>query len=155
MTCWHVSRIAGDMTTSFAQRAAVAARSAGVGSVATLVDLVVLCALVSGLGVPARFASVPALALGVLVQFAGNKLFAFRDRSRAWLRQGAQFLAVESLGFVLNLSLFDALVTRTQLPYLCARVVTTLVVYYAVCLPLWSRIFACEAPEAATEGVSS
>ena len=126
---------------TFLQGLLVLLRSAGVGIVATLVDLGVLALLVSGLGVPVRAASIPALSLGIAVQFFGNKLFAFGDRSNAWLRQGTQFLGVEALGFVANLMLFDFIVSHTQLPYLAVRLVTTAIVYYAVCLPLWSKIF--------------
>lgn len=123
------------------QKALVAVRSAGVGAVATAVDLGALALLVSVIGLSPRAASVPALSLGIAVQFFGNKLFAFADGSPHWLRQGAQFLAVEALGFTLNLLLFDLAVAHTPLPYLAARVLSTSVVYFAVCLPLWSRIF--------------
>src|SRR5690348_10435559 len=92
-------------------------RSVAVGAVATLADLAALALLVSGLGVPARLASLPALALGVVIQFAGNKWLAFRDPSRAWLRQGGMFLGVEALGMASNLALFDRLVAWTTLPY--------------------------------------
>jgi len=97
--------------------------------------------LVSGFGLSPRAASVPALALGIAVQFVGNKWFAFGDRSRDWLRQGVQFLGVETLGFVANIVLFDLAVTRTSLPYLPLRLLTTNLVYFALCLPLWSLIF--------------
>jgi putative flippase GtrA len=125
-------------------RALAYLRSAGVGAIATLVDLGALAVLVSLLGVSPRVASAPALALGIGTQFVGNKLFAFGDRSPRWLRQGAQFLAVEALGLILNLLLFDLAVTHTALPYLAARMLSTSVVYFAVCLPLWSRIFRAE-----------
>lgn len=126
---------------TFLRAAWLVVRSAGVGVLATATDLAVLALLVSGFGVSPRIASVPALALGIAVQFVGNKLFAFNDRSRAWLRQGAQFLGVETLGFVANLVLFDLAMTRTPLPYLPARLLTTNVVYFCICLPLWSLIF--------------
>jgi putative flippase GtrA len=123
---------------------AVAARSAAVGAIATVVDLVALLALVSVVGVPVRAASIPALSVGIAVQFVGNKLFAFGDRSGRWLRQGAQFLSVEALGFVANLVLFDVLVQHVQAPYLLLRIVSTAAVYFGLCLPLWSRIFKAE-----------
>jgi putative flippase GtrA len=126
------------------QKALVVLRSAGVGALATVVDLIALALLVSGAGLSPRLASLPALALGIAVQFVGNKLFAFADRSPQWARQGAQFLAVEALGFVLNLLLFDFAITVTPLPYLAARMLSTSIVYFAVCLPLWSRIFRTE-----------
>lgn len=126
----------------------VVARSAAIGLVATATDLVALAVLVSGLGFSPRVASVPALALGIAVQFVGNKWFAFGDRSREWLRQGAQFLGVETLGFVANIVLFDLAVTLTKLPYLPLRLLTTNLVYFAICLPLWSLIFKSRAQEA-------
>lgn len=116
-------------------------RSSAVGLLATVTDLVVLVLLVSGGGIDVRIASVPALTLGIAVQFVGNKLFAFEDRSQEWARQGAQFLLVEALGFSANLVLFDLIVSRTHLPYLPVRLLTTSLVYFGICLPLWSRIF--------------
>ena len=120
---------------------ATVARSAIIGILATLTDLTALALLVSGFGMSPRLASMPALALGIAVQFVGNKWFAFGDRSPAWLRQGAQFLGVETLGFVANLLLFDLALRFTQLPYLPLRLLTTNLVYFAICLPLWSLIF--------------
>lgn len=120
---------------------ATVARSATIGILATLTDLTALALLVSGFGMSPRLASMPALALGIAVQFVGNKWFAFGDRSPAWLRQGAQFLGVETLGFAANLLLFDLALRFTQLPYLPLRLLTTNLVYFAICLPLWSLIF--------------
>ena len=137
------------------QRLALIARSMAVGSIATVIDLGTLALLVSGFGVNARIASAPALALGIVAQFLGNKLFAFGDRSRAWVRQGLQFLTVEALGFVANLVLFDLVMAHTRWPYLPVRLCTTNVVYCGICLPLWSRIFNASgrrAPGAPMEG---
>jgi putative flippase GtrA len=119
----------------------VVLRSAAVGVVATSSDLLALAVLVDGFGLSPRLANLPALAIGIAVQFAGNKWFAFADRSPEWARQGALFLGVEALGMTANLVLFDLAVTRTPLPYLAARVLSTSIVYFAICLPLWSRIF--------------
>jgi putative flippase GtrA len=116
-------------------------RSAGVGVAATLFDLIALHALVQGVGLSARAASLPALLLGIGTQFVGNKFFAFGDKRPAWLRQGAQFLGVEALGMLANLLLFDCLVAHAKVPYLAARMLATFCVYFAICLPLWSRIF--------------
>ena len=126
---------------SLGRRLALVARSMAVGFLATIIDLGTLALLVSGLGVHPRVASVPALSLGIVAQFVGNKLFAFGDRSRAWVRQGLQFLAVEALGFAANLVLYDLVIANTSLPYLPVRLGTTNVVYFGICLPLWSRIF--------------
>lgn len=136
---WHGIRSWAGMT--LVQRAGVVLRSAGVGAIATVADLMVLAVLVSGFELSPRLASVPALALGVAAQFVGNKLFAFRDRSSRWGTQGAQFLGVEAIGFVMNLVLFDLFVTHSTLPYPLIRIITTSLVYFGICLPLWSRIF--------------
>lgn len=116
-------------------------RSAAVGLVATGLDFFVLIALVSGLGLPPRVASVPALTLGIAAQFVGNKWLAFRNPSRDWLRQAGWFLAIEAFGFLCNAVCFDRLLVLTHLPYVVCRVLSTSIVYFGVCLPLWSRLF--------------
>ncbi len=116
-------------------------RSAAVGLVATLADLVLLSLLVRVGHVDPRVASVPALCLGIVIQFAGNKRFAFRDRSADWLRQALLFLAVEALSFTANLVLFDLGVRLVPLPLVALRLVTTNLVYFALALPLWARVF--------------
>jgi putative flippase GtrA len=129
---------------------AVFARSALVGLVATVLDFAVLSLLTSGLGLSPRLSSLPALAVGVGVQFVGNKRLAFRDASSDWFKQAGLFLGVEGLGLLSNLVVFDRLLVWTPLPYLLCRVLSTALVYYALCLPLWARIFR-QAP-AATGG---
>ncbi|MCA9624494.1 MAG: GtrA family protein [Myxococcales bacterium] len=119
----------------------VKAKSALVGVVATLADLAMLALLVEVIGIAPRLASAPALLLGVLVQFLGNKVFAFEDRSRAWARQGLLFGLVEIGALALNALLFDRLVALTGIPYLPARLLVGGTVYFGFSLPLWSRIF--------------
>lgn len=116
-------------------------RSLSVGSLATLFDLGTLALLVHALGLDPRLASLPALSIGVVAQFFGNKLFAFQDYRADWLRQGLLFLAVEALGFFANLLLFHLAATFTPLPILPLRLAITSLVYFGLCLPLWSRIF--------------
>jgi putative flippase GtrA len=118
-----------------------ALRSMGVGLIATLVDLLTLTLLVHFLSFSPRMASIPALSLGIFAQFFGNKLFAFQDKSPAWARQAFQFLGVEVLGFFANLLLFDILVSHIPWPYQVVRLISTNVVYFGLCLPLWSLIF--------------
>lgn len=116
-------------------------RSIGVGGIATGADLLVLAVAVSGFGVGARIASIPALLVGIAVQFVGNKWFAFEDRSRAWVKQGALFLAVEAAGLIANAVVYDLLIQHSTIPYLLARLISTSLVYFGICLPLWSLIF--------------
>jgi putative flippase GtrA len=127
----------------------------GVGAVATLTDLAVLTLLASGFGLGPRVSSFPALAAGICVQFFGNKIFAFEDRSKRWGEQAALFLAVEALGFVANLGLFDLGLRFLPLPYLLTRLVTTNLVYFGICLPLWSRIFKPSAARSTTAAIAS
>ena len=116
-------------------------RSASVGLVATGLDFLALVILVGGFGLPPRIASLPALSLGVVAQFVGNKWIAFRDPSRDWFRQAACFLAIELLGLACNAVCFDRLLVFSHLPYVVCRVLSTSIVYFGVCLPLWSRLF--------------
>lgn len=125
-------------------------RSAVVGAGATALDFLCLVSLVSGLGVSARAASIPALSVGIVAQFVGNKVFAFRDKSPDWVRQAAWFLAIEALGFACNAVLFDRLLVLSHLPYVVCRMLSTSTVYFCVCLPLWSRLFSTTRGDATT-----
>ena len=116
-------------------------RSAAVGLVATGLDFLALISLVSVLGVPPRVASLPALSLGIVAQFVGNKWVAFRDSSPDWWRQAVCFVAIEALGFMCSALCFDRLLVLTHLPYVVCRALSTSLVYFCVCLPLWSRLF--------------
>lgn len=116
-------------------------RSALVGLVATGSDLLALTFAVEVLHQAPRLATPIALALGVTIQFIGNKLLAFRDRSAAWMRQAILFLLVEAVGYAANALAFGVLSIRTNVPYLLLRVGIGSVVYFGICLPLWSRIF--------------
>jgi putative flippase GtrA len=122
-------------------RCATLVRSGAVGIVATLVDLATLWLLVELAGLAPTWANVPGLVAGVAVQFFGNKLFAFRDRSPDYLRQGTLFLAVEAGSFVLNAVAFHGLVNLTPVPYIAARLVATAAVYFGFSFPLWRLIF--------------
>jgi putative flippase GtrA len=117
------------------------ARSALVGIVATGADVVTLLVLVGLVGFAPVQANVPALLLGVAVQYAGNKYFAFEDHSRDHLRQGALFALVEIGTLALNAAGFHLLVTMTPMPYPLVRVVVTLTVYLGFSFPLWRRVF--------------
>lgn len=119
----------------------VLAKSGLVGVLATAVDLLCLALLVEGLGVAPTVANVPALLAGLAVQFFGNKHFAFGDRSRALLRQGASFAVVEAGALALNALSFHALVTLTPLSWPLARAVGSAAVYFGYSFPLWGRIF--------------
>jgi putative flippase GtrA len=145
-------------------------RSAGVGAVATLVDLSALQLLVHALSFSPEQANLPALLLGVATQFFGTKLFAFKSpahgarlgagrrirRRELWRRrgsgtpaaglavQGGRFLLVEAGAIALNAIAFALLIRLTPLPLFAARLAGSSLVYFAYSYPLWDRIFAAE-----------
>ena len=116
-------------------------RSVLIGVFATCVDLLMLLLLVSALGVPPVHANVPALVAGLVVQFVGNKYWAFRDPSPALARQLAWFSLVEVVALALNAAIFHGLVAGLGAPPLIARGVGSAAVYVGFSLPWWRRIF--------------
>lgn len=121
-----------------------AIRSALVGVVASGADLLALAALIGVMGLSPLWANVPALLLGLLVQFFGNKHFAFRDRSDDLVKQGTRFALVETGAFALNAGAFHLLTTLARAPYMVARLVGSALVYFGFSFPLWGRIFRAE-----------
>jgi len=131
-------------STPLLARLATFARSALTGGAATLVDLAVIALAVGVLGVPAASANVPALLAGAVVQFLGNRHFAFRAGSGDVRRQAALFAATEAVTLLLNGALYHAVVTRVALGVggaVIARAITTNVVFLLWSYPVWSRIF--------------
>jgi len=120
------------------ERLWVLVRSAAVGLLATASDLGSLMLLIHGLGLTKRAANMPSLLPGLLVQFIGNKFFAFDDRSRAIVRQGSLFFIIELVAFGLNVLLFDLLVSRTPIHEILARLLGTNIVYLGFSFPMWS-----------------
>jgi len=118
-------------------------RSTGVGLAASLLDLAALGALVQWFKLKPSAANIPALVVGLIAQFAGNKLFAFGDRSsgKALAAQGGRFALVEAGALVLNALAFQLLISVTPAPYLFARVLASALVYFGYSYPFWGRIF--------------
>lgn len=117
-------------------------RSLAVGAAATAADLAALTALVELAHLSPALANLPALLVGVLIQYFGNKYLAFRDHSRDHLRQGTAFALVEVGTVALNALAFHLLVTAVALPYGLARVAGSALVYVGFSYPLWRRVFA-------------
>jgi putative flippase GtrA len=125
-------------------------RSAGAGAAATLVDLAFLTGLVSLVGVSPRAASIPALVLGNVVTFFGQKYFAFQAPRAHATRQALSFVLVEGGGFVLNALLFELvlrLLPAATSHYALTRLLTTNAVWLLYSFPLWHLVFR---PQAAT-----
>lgn len=127
-------------------------RSAAVGLVATAADMALIAILVHGLAVAPAIANVPALSVGLLIQFWGNKRYAFRDTSPTSTRQASAFLAVEVVAFILNAVLFHVLAVGLAMTPLLARALASALVYFAFSYRLWQRIF--RPQNAGSEGAS-
>jgi putative flippase GtrA len=125
-------------------RAGTFARSTLVGALATLVDLGVVALLVGALHVAPRAANLPALLAGAVVQFVGNRAFAFRATSGPLARQVALFALAEAGAFALNGVLFHVVagwVARGVVGAVAARAITTNAVYVFYSYPVWRRVF--------------
>lgn len=116
-------------------------RAIAVGVVATAVDLLVLFALVEGLGLSPAAANVPALIAGLVVQFLGCRAVVFASSDRPVVRQVFGFLVAEAGTLALNAITFHLLVTLTRVPYAAARPLGQLVVFVAFSYPAWRRVF--------------
>jgi len=118
-------------------------RSTIVGGAATAVDLLVLFLCMQGLGWSARAANIPALIAGGLVNFHGNRAFAFRATG-AVERQAALFVLAELVTLGLNGVLYDAVVRAMHpapIPAMVARLVVQNLVFLGWSYPVWRRVF--------------
>ena len=131
-------------------------RSGAAGALAAGADLLALAGLVQLAGVSPRAASVPALLLGAVVMFFGQRHLAFRARGGAIGRQLLLFALVQLGGLALTALLFE--LTLRWLPglsssYLVLRLVTTNAVWLLYSFPLWHWVF--RVKPAAGEGAGS
>src|SRR5512132_3119468 len=128
------------------------ARSALTGGAATLADLAVIALATGVLHASPQVANVPALLVGAVVQFFGNKHFAFRARGGDLRWQAALFVAAEAVALALNAALYHgvaSLVPLVPATAVLARAVTTNLVFLLWSYPVWKRVFAAPASRAA------
>jgi putative flippase GtrA len=126
-------------------------RSLLAGGAATVADLAVLALCTSALGLSPRVSSIPALIAGGIVNFLGNRHFAFRAADAALGRQAVQFLVVEFGTLLANGLLYD--LALRALPrnvasgaYVLVRLATSNAVFLAWSYPLWRLVFRVPAP---------
>jgi putative flippase GtrA len=134
------------------KRIAELLRAGVAGIAATASDLGTLAVLVSVLHVDARAASIPALVVGGVVNFLGNRHYAFRAKQGHIGKQAVGYTAVELVALALNGLLYDTVLRA--LPgaahvYWLVRLATTNAVFLCWSFPLWRRVFRV-APRAAT-----
>ncbi len=125
-------------------------RSALVGVMATAADFLMIALLVHGLSIGPAIANVPALSLGLAIQFWGNKRYAFRDPTRTSAKQASAFIAVEVVAFVLNVAFFHILAVGLEVTPLLARALSSAAVYFGFSYRLWQIIFRTPSPLDAT-----
>lgn len=126
------------------KRIAELLRAGVAGIAATGSDLATLAILVSVLHVDARAASIPALVVGGVVNFLGNRHYAFRAKAGHVGKQAVGYTAVELVALALNGLLYDtvlrALPGATHV-YWLVRLATSHAVFLGWSYPLWRRVF--------------
>ena len=126
------------------QRVLTFLRATVSGALATLSDLGVLSLLITLFHVPARIASIPALLVGGIVNFIGNRRFAFRARTGSLSKQIVLYSIVEVLALALSAVLFDAALVHVHLAqnvYPLVRLACGSLVFFLWSYPMWNRIF--------------
>jgi len=119
-------------------------RAGVAGAAATGSDLATLALLVSVLHVDPHVANVPALLVGGIVNFLGNRHFAFRARAGHVGKQAMGYTVVEIVALVLNGLLYD--LALRAIPgaahvYWLVRLATSHAVFLGWSYPLWRRVF--------------
>jgi putative flippase GtrA len=125
-------------------RLATFARSTLAGGAATLTDLGVLAVAVGLFHLAPTVANAPAALAGAVVQFFGNRSFAFRSRGQLG-REAALFAATEIVTLAMNFALFHIAATHLRPGVggtLVIRAVTTNLVFILWSYPAWKRVFA-------------
>ncbi len=112
-------------------------RALVVGSGATLADFSTFTTCVRALGIAPASARLPALLVGACVQFFGNRSYTFRARAGSLTRQGALFVAFESITLGLNFVTFRTLLPRLGfLPPELVTFVGTFLVFVGFAYPV-------------------
>ncbi len=119
-------------------------RAGVAGLAATGADLATLAVLVSVLHLDARQANLPALVVGGIVNFLGNRHFAFRAQHGHVGKQAAGYTAVEIVALALNGVLYDAVLRAVPAAagaYWLVRLATSHAVFLGWSYPLWRHVF--------------
>ena len=119
-------------------------RSGGAGALAAGTDLLTLTLLVQMLGVAPRLASIPALTLGAIVMFFGQKYLAFQTSGKPSARELGLFSLVQLGGLALTALLFDRALHASPVlarHYVATRLVVTNLVWLGYSFPLWHFVF--------------
>jgi putative flippase GtrA len=130
---------------AIAVRFATFLRSAVAGGAATIADLAVIAFATGVLHASPKAANLPALLVGAVVQFLGNRHFAFRAGKGSLRRQLGLFAAAEVVTLGLNAALYHVVASifpLVPLTAVLARAITTNAVFLGWSYPVWKRVFA-------------
>jgi putative flippase GtrA len=116
-------------------------RTIVVGVLATAVDLALLVILVQVAHLTPVQANWPSLLVGSVVQFLGNRQWAFQASAGSAWKQAVGFFASEAVSFALNGGGFYALVHWTSIYYPLARPIAGFVIFWGFSYPSWRFIF--------------
>jgi putative flippase GtrA len=119
-------------------------RAGAAGIIATAVDLATLSLLVSGLHMSPHVANVPALVMGGIANFLGNRHFAFRSSREPLAKQAIGYTLVEIVALALNGWLFEIalrLFPHATNAYWALRLATSHIVFLLWSYPLWCFVF--------------
>jgi len=116
-------------------------RSALIGAIVIALDVLLLGVLVEDAGLSLAVANIPALGIGLIGAFFGNKYFAFRDHSPRVGRQGAAFLLVAAAAIAMNAALFHLFGPLGGLSWPVARILSSTLTYFGLTYRLVGQIF--------------
>jgi len=112
------------------------------GAAATLTDFGVFFVLHNGLGVDALWATVPALITGAIVNFVGNRRYAFHAHRGKLTKQAQRFTIVTLIALGLNFLIFwGAHKLLPSWPAWLMRVIIGNLVYLAWSYPMFQVVF--------------
>lgn len=120
--------------------------------IATGVDLLTLALLVEVGHWTPRAASPPALILGGIVNFIGNRDYVFRAQAGSIPKQALGYVAVELVALALNGIAYDTVlraIPRATHVFWLVRLATTNLVFLAWSYPLWRKVFRIRSPSSA------
>lgn len=132
-------------------------RSGLAGLAATAADLVTLTLLVEAFHLHPRIANAPALFIGALVNFVGNRSYAFRARAGSAAKQALGYSVVEVVALGLNGLMYDLVLRlwpEARAHFGLVRLATSCAVFVCWSYPLWHRVFRVD-PAAARDGRAS
>ena len=119
-------------------------RSGGAGALASGADLATLTGLVELASVRPETASVPALTVGNVAMYFGQKYLAFQSGGKPTLRELAPFALVQAGGFALTALGYDLalrVAPALNAHYVGLRLIVTNLVWVGYSFPLWHYVF--------------